>query len=232
MAMHWFRMWVDAIDDEKLRLLAFEDRWHFVAILCLKSSGLLDEPESDLKRQKICIKLGLDSLELETVVKRLVTVGLVSPDIQPVKWSKRQFVSDSSTKRVRKFRERQRNVSVAPSEDRLQKQNTDTEKNLEPPRRSARPRTRRVPDDFKVTDAMREWAAKTSPSIDIDRETESFRDHQFKDAHSDWAAAWRQWMRRAPEFKRNGGAGATRKPFTPALTTAELEAQEAARGAG
>lgn len=127
MAMHWFRMWVDAIDDEKLRLLAFEDRWHFVAILCLKSSGLLDEPESDLKRQKICIKLGLDSLELETVVKRLVTVGLVSHNLQPVKWAKRQFVSDSSTKRVRKFRERQRNVSVAPSEDRLQKQSTEAE---------------------------------------------------------------------------------------------------------
>ena len=31
MKMPWFRLYHRMIDDEKLRLLAFEDRWHFVA---------------------------------------------------------------------------------------------------------------------------------------------------------------------------------------------------------
>jgi hypothetical protein len=64
-------------------------------------------------------------------MKRLETVGLVScngeKNFQPVAWNKRQFVSDSSTSRVRAFRKRQRNVSVTPSET-----DTDTEKNKTP----------------------------------------------------------------------------------------------------
>lgn len=109
MSYQWFRMWAEAVDDEKLRLLAFEDRWHFVALLCLKRIGLLDEPQSDLRTQKICVKLGLDTRELETVTKRLVTVGLITDSLQPVAWKKRQFESDSSTSRVRAFRKRHRN---------------------------------------------------------------------------------------------------------------------------
>lgn len=121
--MQWFRMYAEAVDDEKLRLLAFEDRWHFVALLCLKAQGTLDEKNPELRIRKICIKLGLDSVELETVMKRLETVGLVSHDYEPVSWRKRQFLSDSSTSRVQAFRQRQRNVSETPSEsDTEQKQ--------------------------------------------------------------------------------------------------------------
>ncbi|EXU79084.1 hypothetical protein AX13_08315 [Comamonas aquatica DA1877] len=38
----WFRVYTRMVDDDKLKLLAFEDRWHFVALLCLKGEGLLD----------------------------------------------------------------------------------------------------------------------------------------------------------------------------------------------
>lgn len=130
-ALSWFRMWAEAVDDGKLRLLAFEDRWHFVALLCLKCQGILDEKDVDLRWRKIGVKLGLDSVELETVMKRLETVGLVScnaeKNFQPVAWNKRQFVSDSSTKRVRAFRKRQGNVSETGSET-----ESDTEKNKTP----------------------------------------------------------------------------------------------------
>jgi hypothetical protein len=104
-------MWAEAVDDEKLRLLAFEDRWHFVAMLCLKCKGVLNEKDPQVLHRKIAIKLGLDLLETETVMKRLVTVGLLNSRLQPVNWTKRQFKSDSSTYRVQQFRKRQRNVS-------------------------------------------------------------------------------------------------------------------------
>jgi hypothetical protein len=135
--MQWFRMYAEAIDDEKLRLLGFDDRWFFVALLCLKAQGILDEKNEELRRRKISVKLGLDSVELETVVKRLVTVGLVSSDYQPLKWNKRQYVSDSSTKRVRAFRERNRNVSVTPSEADSESE-TESERTKKPDRRTAR----------------------------------------------------------------------------------------------
>lgn len=39
----WLRLYHRIIDDDKMRLLAFEDRWHFIALLCLKREGVLDE---------------------------------------------------------------------------------------------------------------------------------------------------------------------------------------------
>lgn len=204
--MQWFRMYAEAIDDEKLRLLAFEDRWHFVALLCLKSTGLLDEPDSAIKKQKICVKLGLDSLELETVMKRLETVGLVSSSGQPVNWNKRQFLSDSSTSRVRAFRERNRNVTVTPSDT---ESDTDTEseknKNQDRSARAARSaRATRLPINFALTPERR--AIAEAEKADPDREFENFTDHWRaasgqKARKNDWDATWRIWCRRAPDFK-------------------------------
>ncbi len=69
-----------------------------------------------------------------------------------------------------------------------------------PARPPPRPRpARRCPPEFEVTADMRLWAAGQSPGVDVDRETEKFRDHQFRDGHSDWAAVWRNWIRKAGE---------------------------------
>jgi len=52
----WFRAYADMVDDEKLRLLAFEDRWHFVALLCCKRAGLLDNGDPhDLLCRKVAV---------------------------------------------------------------------------------------------------------------------------------------------------------------------------------
>lgn len=104
----WLRLYSRIVDDEKLRLLAFEDRWHFVAILCLKNEGLIDEPKSDLRQRKIAVRLGVQLRELDEISRRLCEVGLVDETLSPCAWDDLQFVSDASTERVRKFREKQR----------------------------------------------------------------------------------------------------------------------------
>lgn len=206
MSYQWFRMWSDAVDDEKLRLLAFEDRWHFVALLCLKRSGLLDEPESDLKKQKICVKLGLDSVELETAMKRLVTVGLINEAFQPIAWKKRQFESDSSTSRVKAFRQRQRNANETfrerpQTQTQTQTQTTDSEKREEQPRkRSVDTRGSRVPIPFAISEEMRIWARAETPGLDVDKATAEFVDYWKgvsgqKGCKLDWPATWRNRMR-------------------------------------
>jgi hypothetical protein len=63
--------------------------------------------------------------------------------------------------------------------------------------------TRKCPADFTVTDDMAQWAKAEAPSVNVERETEKFRDHTFTTAKSDWPATWRNWMRRASE---RGGA--------------------------
>lgn len=113
MSNPWFRMYTEAVDDEKLRLLSFEDRWHFVALLCCKSSGILDD-KSPLMFRKVAVKLGLDPNALSEVARRLAEVELIEQEtLQPLAWDSRQFESDSSKERVKAYRERQKNARNA-----------------------------------------------------------------------------------------------------------------------
>lgn len=111
--MPWFRLYAEMVDDPKLRLLAFEDRWHYVALLCLKCQGILDA-RLDLTqmRRMVAVKLGVDLRTLDEIERRLVAEYLIEKDsLQPLQWDKRQFQSDSSAQRTREWRDRQRSES-------------------------------------------------------------------------------------------------------------------------
>lgn len=104
----WFRMYHEVVDDEKLRLLAFEDRWHYIAILCCKCKGILDsDADEQMLHRKLAVKLGLQIRELDELKRRLQEVGLIDDRWQPTGWDNRQYVSDHSTERVRKHRKKQ-----------------------------------------------------------------------------------------------------------------------------
>lgn len=68
-----------------------------------------------------------------------------------------------------------------------------------------KPRPMRLPPDWSPTTEAVTWAVDAtgmSPS-DVAAETEKFRDHFQANgkAMTDWPAAWRNWMRRATEFR-------------------------------
>lgn len=103
--MRWFRMWTDILDDPKLLLLAPDDRWYFVAMCALKRRGLLDEGDDSVTRdRKISLSLRLDHRERDEMKRRLMEVKLIDEDWQPHGWKNRQFSSDSSVERTRKWR--------------------------------------------------------------------------------------------------------------------------------
>lgn len=91
------------VDNEKVRLVAFEDRWHFVAIMCCKQQGIM---EGELVERKLSVKLGIQLRELDEVKRRLMEVGLIDEHFNPTGWDEHQFKSDSSADRVRKHREK------------------------------------------------------------------------------------------------------------------------------
>lgn len=131
----WLRLYTEIVDDEKVRLLAFEDRWHYVALLCCKRMGILDAGDPiGLLMRKLSVKLGLALRELESMLLRLEEVGLVdSETAQPTGWEARQFISDSSTERVRKFRARmaeERGKKVGNVTVTAQETDTDKDKDL------------------------------------------------------------------------------------------------------
>ena len=115
--MPWLRLYSEIVDDEKLRLLAFEDRWHYIALLCCKRKGILDEGcDETLKRRKVAVKLGVQLMELEQICRRLHEVELIDLDtLQPTGWDGRQMPSDkdeTAAERKRKQRDRDRNKRV------------------------------------------------------------------------------------------------------------------------
>ena len=153
----WFRLYTEAVDDEKLRLLAFEDRWHFIAILCCKGKGIIDEPNKDLMRRKVAVKLGLDPRALDEVARRLAEVGLIDDKtLQPVAWDKRQFNSDhdsTATERKRRQRSIQRQSQHVTDKSRVTSHDvtlldteadtdTDTDTDKDAPDATAQPTTK------------------------------------------------------------------------------------------
>jgi len=144
----WFRMYAEAVDDPKLRLLAFEDRWHFVAILCCKCQGILDKRDPEIVRRMVAVKLGLDLRELDEAARRLSEVGLIDEKtLHPIAWEGRQFKSDDSKERVRKYRERKRKnkcngdetLQKRPSSGEVTAQDTDTDTEKEGKRADSGP---------------------------------------------------------------------------------------------
>jgi uncharacterized protein YfiM (DUF2279 family) len=206
-AMPWFRVYHRMIDDERLRLLAFEDRWHFVAVLCLKAAGMIDDTHDELWERRLAVKLGLQTRELEELQRRLMGVGLIDAQWQPCKWDELQFRSDNSTERVKAWRERKqkqpRNSVKRCSNVAVTAQDTDTDTDKREPKGSCASGDAPA---LTVQDFVESWneAAEACGLSKIRKLTDSrkrafaVRLREYPDL-SDWQAAFRclmtnKWM--------------------------------------
>lgn len=220
--MRWLRLWVEVLDDPKLLLLAAEDRWYYIAILALKRTGIIDEPDTkEMRDRKISLRLRLDNREQEEIKRRLCEVRLIDENWQPLGWEKRQYSSDLSTNRVKRFRKRHRKRSGndtetfqkrsrnAPEQSRDRAEELISSKNKNSSRRSTRAHARRCPPDFEPD---REFALSQLPELDAEAEVLRFRDHEFDKPKSDWGATWRNWIRTCRDrgqYARKGAASAS-----------------------
>lgn len=114
MSGRWFRFYADAIRNPKVARLSDKDFRYWVELLAVAAEhdGLIPCLD-DLKHM---LKVRLD--HLSTVVDRLISIGLIDRlghGYEPHNWSKFQYKSDTSTKRVTRHREK-RNVSETPPE--------------------------------------------------------------------------------------------------------------------
>jgi hypothetical protein len=191
----WFRMYAEAVDDEKLRLLAFEDRWHFVALLCLKALGTLDSDAPFLER-RIGLKLGLQLPQLDELKRRLSEIGLIDDQWQPIAWGKRQFKSDhdaADRKRKQRDRDSHNDVTTTDCDSPTLDQNRS-----EQIQNRAEKRATRLPDDFSLTPERRAMAE--AERLPADRTFAKFCDYWrgisgVRSRKLDWDATWRNWCR-------------------------------------
>lgn len=147
-SLKWFRLYTEIINDDKVRLLAFEDRWHYIAVLCLKAGGVLDEQDAELRWQRIRVNLGLADADLEKMLDRLAKVRLIDrKTLEPLAWNRRQFVSDhdpTAADRLKRFRDKKKGetdmkrVSSALRNGHETRSETETEKEEEKTLRAVR----------------------------------------------------------------------------------------------
>lgn len=122
----WFRLDDDVINDPKILLLPEAMRWIWVAFLCIASKNDGTLPKIEI----IALSLRVKAVKAAEYLTRLVAAGLIDKTetgFAPHNWNKRQFKSDVSTDRVKRFRQQERNVSETPPHTQAQTQ-TEPEK--------------------------------------------------------------------------------------------------------
>jgi hypothetical protein len=111
----WFRFYASALNDPKVQRLEPGLFKTWVNLLCVASeNGGSLPPLSDLA---FALRVPEDSLTAD--YDALVSAGLIDEHddyVTPHNWSGRQFQSDVSTDRVKRFRDKKRNVSETASE--------------------------------------------------------------------------------------------------------------------
>jgi hypothetical protein len=108
----WFRVYNDLIDDPKVQRLDPSLFKTLINLWCLASANEGVIPAID----EIAFKLRMKPDKAQRMLSELRAAGLVDDDERgprPHNWDSRQFISDGSTSRVKRFRERHRNVSPA-----------------------------------------------------------------------------------------------------------------------
>ena len=109
--MKWFRLYAEFSTDPKIQTMSETFQRRFIMFLCLKCAGELHK----LSREELAFFLRITEDELEKTIEVFLKKNLITENLEITSWDKRQYVSDNSTDRVRKFRsknnETKRNVS-------------------------------------------------------------------------------------------------------------------------
>lgn len=129
MANPWFRLYSEFAHDPKIQMLSEAMQRRYVMLMCLRCSETLET----LHETEIAFQLRLSEAELIETKQLFVSKNFIDKHWNLLNWDKRQFVSDSSTSRVRKHRDKKKQPSN--DDETLQKRqsnaidtDTDTDK--------------------------------------------------------------------------------------------------------
>jgi hypothetical protein len=122
----WFRLDDDVINDPKILLLPEAMRWIWIAFLCIASKNAGIFPSIEV----VALSLRVKPTKAAEYLTRLVKAGLIDKTetgFEPHNWNARQYKSDVSTQRVKRFRNGKRNVSETAPETEAENRKKDSE---------------------------------------------------------------------------------------------------------
>jgi hypothetical protein len=180
----------------------------YVMLMCLRCSETLET----LHETEIAFQLRLSTGELDETKQLFISKKFIDEQWNLLNWDKRQFVSDSSTMRVAKHREKKKQVSNA--DETLQKRpsnaiDTDTDTDTEQIQKKVNnKRGSRLAQDWFLSKSMGDWATQERPDLDVRQVAEQFKDSWVAQAGQkgvklDWDATWRNWVRNTKVVKPN-----------------------------
>jgi len=206
----WWRAYDEAVDDPKLILLTDKQHRAWFNLCCITSQngGVLPP------LQVIAVKLRMTVDKAKDMVAQLAALKLIDHDgngvFAPHNWSGRQFQSDVSTERVKRFRNGKRNVAPTVSETPPDTDSeTDNRNRPEATASGARKRaTRLTAEWWPSLEDVNYAIAKGLDEKRTSLEAEKFRNYWTAKSGSqaaklDWHATWQNWIINAAE--RTGG---------------------------
>ena len=102
MANAWFRLYAEFEDDPKVRCLPEQMQIRLVWLFCERCKGVT------ISERHRTFQWRCSDVELADTKREFMTAGFIDEEWNLLNWDKRQFLSDSSTDRTRRYRERHR----------------------------------------------------------------------------------------------------------------------------
>ena len=207
MANPWFRLYSEFAHDPKIQMLPEAMQRRYVMLMCLRCSETLET----LHETEIAFQLRLSEAELIETKQLFVSKNFIDKQWNLLNWDKRQFVSDSSTSRVRKHRDKKKQPSN--DDETLQKRqsnaiDTDTDTDTESNKKKENKRGSRLSQDFCLPIEWRDFCVQERRELHPTQTFEKFKDYWIAQAGQkgvklDWFATWRNWVRNTNAPKAN-----------------------------
>lgn len=104
MANSWFRVYAEFASDPKVQMMPEHMQRRLIMLMCFRCNETIET----LHETELAFALRISHTELAETKTIFVAKGFVDADWNLLNWDKRQFASDSSTERVRAFREKKK----------------------------------------------------------------------------------------------------------------------------
>jgi hypothetical protein len=115
MKNRWFRLYSEIVDDPKMNKLTDKQFRFFISLLCLASESDSGDGVIRMSPKEILWRLRIHHHSLPQLYPPLYHLGSIeyTEDFTKiVNWNKRQFVSDDTTARVKRFRDKQKIINT------------------------------------------------------------------------------------------------------------------------
>lgn len=137
--MDWFRLYGEFATDPKVQMMSEAMQRRLIMLFCLECSNGIETFHVTERETSIAFALRVTEETLAETKAVFLAKGFINDDWTLANWEKRQYVSDSSTARVKAHREKkkkeaaERETRMKRSSNALEQNRTDTEQKETPP---------------------------------------------------------------------------------------------------